>query len=107
PYDNLLAWSQRIAAQAAKYQGQTFFYLVPARATDTKWYRAACSGASHLVQLNKRLIHNEAVAKKRANFTSVLIIFNGHLLGEKICEFEKVGAVLNITTNQGENYEKV
>lgn len=54
PYDNLLEWSQRIAEQAAKYQDQTFFYLVPARATDTKWYRAACSGASHLVQLSKR-----------------------------------------------------
>lgn len=93
PYDNLLAWSEKICEQAIKYPNQPFFLLVPARATDTRWYKKAISVATHTVQLGKRLIHNEAIDNRRANFPSVIIVFNGNCIRERIYKFKKIGTL--------------
>jgi DNA (cytosine-5)-methyltransferase 1 len=103
PYNDkngLLAWAEKMAAEY-KQNGQPIFSLVPAWTPESKWFRGFCEGATHIVFLKQRLIHNETINKKQAMFGSVIFLYGGDLLGDRLDYLSQLGMVV-----ETENYRK-
>ncbi len=90
PYDNLLEWAEKCSEEVSKNK-QPIFLLVPAKATETKWFRTCFANATHIVFLKKRLIHNEAISKTSAHWPSALVVFGGDTLDDKIEFLSELG----------------
>lgn len=86
---NLLDWANKIADEFSENQ-QPIFALVPARATETRWFRKFFESATHIVFLKERLTHNDTISVSKAQFPSALVIFGGNQLSpekfELICQ---------------------
>lgn len=83
---DLLAWVNKISDEY-KSNGQPIFALVPARATETRWFQRLFESATHIVFLRQRLVHNDTVKAKKANFPSALVVFGGNQLEQKKLEY--------------------